>query len=69
MGEKSNGGGVGRDLSFGEIDIVIMCFAEGGDSGLERVVAENEFFLIFARLSGFEVENQLLNLSNFKDAF
>jgi hypothetical protein len=25
--------------------------------------------LIFARLSGFEVENQLLNLSNFKDAF
>jgi hypothetical protein len=46
-----------------------VCFAEGGDGGLERVVTEDEFFLILTRLSGFEVEDQLLYLSNFKDAF
>ena len=46
-----------------------MGFAEGGDSGLERVITENELFLVLASLSGLKVEDQLLNLSNLKDAF
>lgn len=44
-----------------------MSFAEGGDGSLERVIAQNKFFLILACLSGFEVEYQLFNLSNLQN--
>jgi len=43
-------------------------FAKGGDGSLERVIAENKLFLILARLGGFEVEYELLDLSDLEDA-
>ena len=37
-GEQSNGGGVGRDLCLGEINVIVVRFSEGGDCSLERVI-------------------------------
>ena len=68
VGEESDRGGVGRDLCLGEIDVIVVRFAEGGDGSLERVIAENKLFLILARLGGFEVEYELLDLSDLKYA-
>ncbi len=68
MGEKSDRGWVGRDLCLGEIDVIVVRFSEGGDGSLERVIAENKLLLILASLGRFEVEYQLLDLSNLKDA-
>lgn len=69
MAKESDRGGVGRDLGFGEVDVVVVRFAEGGDNSLERVIAEHKFFHILACLGRLEVENELLNLANLEEAF
>jgi hypothetical protein len=44
-------------------------FAEGGDRGFEIVVEKSKFFFVFTGLGGFEAEDKLFDLSNFKDTF
>lgn len=56
-------------MTFWEVYIVVVGFAEGGDSGFEVVVEKSKLFFVFTGLGSFEAEDKLLYLSNFKDTF
>lgn len=69
MGEQCDRGGVGSYVAFRKVDVVVMGFAECGDGALKVVEAERELFFVLAGFSCLEVEDKLLNLADFEDAF
>ena len=54
-------------MTLGEVDIVVVSFTECGDSALKVIEAKGQFFLVLTGFSGFEVEDQLLNFTNFEN--
>lgn len=64
MGEESDGGRVCCDVAFGQINVIVVCFTDRSDGSLEVLVAKGKFFSVLARLVGFEVKDQLLDLTN-----